>query len=196
MSRGSIMATVIALSLVALAGESQADQTSIQFKASDQHTCWEDTAGFDANLQPNPLPANPPPGSINFIRQTHGADFSVLTFNADGTFTSQGTTSTIRSNTSFGESTFSCSGTFAVQPNLSVTTNPACTFQNTVPSGDHGTITGGASLLQVTQGIELLMLSSLHPPVIETVNVTVPDGTPFTFQRLCTRAGSASHLNP
>jgi hypothetical protein len=189
------LATLVAaaLSIVSLATPAHAQ--SVQFQASIQRTCLEDTAGFDANLQPNPLPANPPPGSVNFIRRTHTSELYVLTFNADGSFTSQGSTTTIRSNNSVGESTFSCAGTFAVNADLSVDTTitPACPFQEA--NGESGTVAGGGSHLKVAQGIGHLLISSPHPPHVETVNVTTnPGGSPFSFERVCGRSGSAGQL--
>jgi hypothetical protein len=56
-------------------------------------------------------------------------------------------------------------------------------------------VTGAGSHLQVTQGSGL-MTTSAHPPSVETVNVTVPGGNPFSYERVCTRSGSASLLNP
>ncbi len=202
----SILATAIGLSLVALAGQSQAQ--SVQFQGSVQSTCWEDTAGFDASLQPNPLPVSPPPGSTNFLRRSHSADFTVYTLDAALNISSTGNHSHIRSGgTSFVESTSTCSGSFVINTlpgrdpnlidNLDLVTSSSCTFQDTVPSGASGTVTGIHTILQLTQGIDLLMVSAQHPPSIETVNVTNnPGGQPYSYQRLCERAGSLSRLNP
>jgi hypothetical protein len=184
----------VALSIAAVASPAHAQ--SVQFQASVQRTCVEDTAGFDANLQPNPLPANPPAGSTNFIRQTSGADFTMYTFNGDGTFSTQGTSTNIRTNNTVGESTFNCTGTFSVNAGLSLSTSASCTFQDSIPNMDSGTVTGSSSMIQITQGINLLMISSSLPPTVETVNVTVPGGNPFSYQRVCTRAGSAGQMNP
>jgi hypothetical protein len=75
-----------------------------------------------------------------------------------------------------------------------VTTSSSCTFQDTIPNTDSGTITNIHGVLQLTPDSKLVHFGP-HPPIVETVNVTVSGGGPFTFFRLCTRAGTETFLH-
>jgi hypothetical protein len=196
MRLSSLIIGVIALSSVVLADRNPAFAQSFAFVSFTQATCWEDTEGFDANLQPIPVPT-PTPAGTHFMRRSHGVNTGTTTFHTDGTFTSQAQTSSIRTsgNTLFGESQSTCAGTFVFNPaNQTLTTSSSCTFQDTIPNTDSGTITNIHGVLQLTPDSKLVHFGP-HPPVVETVNVTVSGGGPFTFFRLCTRAGTETLLH-
>jgi len=195
MRRPFIMATAVALSLAGLAGGKPAAAQPFLFQSSTKLSCWEDTAGFDVNMQPIPLtgPASP----VNFSHPTESSHFVLITFNADGTVAIQGQASTIRPTATnvFAESTFNCTGTAAFNPStLTVTvTTTSCTFQDTLPAASTGTTSGSQAIYKVTQGIGL-QVTAAHPPSVETVSVVTGPNAPFSFQRICTSAGSAGEL--
>jgi len=190
----STMATAIAvaLALMALADLRPAAAQPMQFQTSSKVSCWEDTAGFSANLQPLTPPGSVSP--VNFSRPSEAANFTLVIFGLDGaSVTLQGQDSTFRPTAAnpFSESTFTCAGTFVFDPvtqRITVTTT-SCTFQDTLPSPGSGTITGGVILYQATEGIAL-QLTAPHPPVVETVNVTTGPNAPYSYQRVCARAGT------
>jgi hypothetical protein len=195
MRLSSLIIGVIALSAVVLAGRSPAFAQSFTFVSLAQVTCWDDTEGFDVNLQPLPVPT-PTPAGTHFMRRTHAVNTGTSTFHSDGTFTSQGQASSIRSSgTLFGETQSTCTGTFVFNPaNQTLTTSSSCTFQDTIPNTDSGTITNIHGVLQLTPDAKLVH-SGPHPPVVETVNVNVSGGGSFAFSRLCTRAGTETFLH-
>jgi hypothetical protein len=192
----SITINVIALACAAVAGPSVGFAQTFTFTSSTQVTCWEDTEGFDANLQPIPVPS-PPPMGVHFMRRSHALRSGTWTFNLNGTVTEQTQSSTTRAVTSgtfFSESQAACSGAWSFNgANQTITTNIACNFQETVPAPEAGTITGIQAVFQLTQGQQLVH-SGPHPPVIETVNVTASPSGPFTYARLCERAGTLFFL--
>jgi hypothetical protein len=192
----SITINVIALACAALAGPSVGFAQTFTFTSSTQVTCWEDTEGFDANLQPIPVPS-PPPMGVHFMRRSHKLASGTTTFNLNGTVTQLTQSSTIHASTSgtlFAESHSACSGSWSFNgANQTITTNTACNFQDTIPTAETGSITGIQGVFQLTQGQQLVH-SGPHPPVIETVNVTASPSGPFTYARLCERAGTLFFL--
>jgi hypothetical protein len=193
----SITIGAIALACAALAGPSVVFAQTFTFTSSTQVTCWEDTEGFDANLQPIPVPS-PPPMGVHFMRRSHGVVTGTTTFNLNGTVTQatqSSTTRAVTTGTFFAESQSACSGSWSFNgANQTLTTNTACNFQGTIPDSDTGSITGIQAVYQLTQG-EQLVHSGPHPPTIETVNVTVSASGPFVYTRLCERAGTLFFLH-
>ena len=193
----SLTMGVIALACAALAGPSAAFAQTFTFTSSTQVTCWEDTEGFDANLQPIPVPS-PPPMGVHFMRRSHGVTAGTTTFNLNGTVTQLTQSSTIRAVTSgtfFADTQSACSGAWSFNgANQTITTNTACNFQETVPSNDAGSTTGIQSVFQLTQGTQLVHIGP-HPPVVETVNVATSASGPFTYTRVCERAETLFFLH-
>jgi hypothetical protein len=189
----SAMIAVTLSCVVPAAGPASAQ--SFTFISSTHATCWEDTEGFDASLQPKPVP-NPPPAGTHFLRFTDAVTTGTSTFNVDGSFTAQDQTSSIRSsgNALFGHSHSTCNGTFTFNASdQTLHTSSSCTFQDTIPNADTGTVTGIQGVLQLTPNQQLVH-SGPNPPVVETVSVNVASGGSFTFFRVCTRAGAQDFL--
>jgi hypothetical protein len=185
----------VTLSYVVMANTSPAFAQSFTFVSSTHATCWEDTEGFDANLQPKPVPT-PPPAGAHFLRLTDAVTTGTSTYSVDGSFTTQDQTSSIRSsgNTLVGQSHSTCTGTFTFNAaDQTLHTSSSCTFQDTIPNADTGTVTGIQGVLQLTPNQQLVH-SGPNPPVVETVNVNPAGGGSFTFFRVCTRAGALDFL--
>jgi hypothetical protein len=131
------------------------------------------------------------------MRRSHAVVTGTTTFNLNGTVTQLTQSSSIRtSNTgNFAESQSACSGSWSFNgANQTLTTNTACNFQEIIPGTDTGSITGIQAVLQLTAG-EQLVHSGPHPPTIETVNVATSASGPFTYSRLCERAGTLFFLH-
>ena len=60
---------------------------AVNLVSTTTRTCIEDTEGFDANLQPTPLPSFLP-GGTHFIRVSTHSDSGQGVFNLDGTLSS------------------------------------------------------------------------------------------------------------
>ena len=174
-----VMIGVIALSCVVLAETSPVFAQSVfTFVVSRKTSCIEDPAGFTAKLQPMP------PGLGQAIRTTDAANTDTVSFNLNGTYTTQGKSTTGRSDLTTSGATSSCSGTWTFNASDStIHTSETCSFTETFPGSDSGTITGIQGVLQLTPG-GVLVHAGPYPPVVQTV--TSGSGTTF---RVCQTSG-------
>jgi hypothetical protein len=169
----------------------RAGAESFTFTGTTFRSCWEDTEGFTAppDLQPIPLPGGTPPGT-HFLRLTTGSNSGTVTLNTDGTVTTTSQSTTIRNTTTsrVGVSEVTCNGTWTFDPAaLRLETTGQCNFANTIGGANTGTTPLNVSYRLV--GTTLVRVEPATPP-IETVNVLTGANAPFSYQRLCAVSGT------
>lgn len=197
MTRRMLLAALAAFALSLASGAASVGAETFKFVGTGFRSCWEDTEGFTAppDLQPIPLPAGNPPGT-HFLRLTTQSNSSTVIFNTDGTVTSTGVISTSIRNTTTGRvgvSEVTCQATWTLDATTQrVSTSGTCQFANTIGGASTGTSTSQA-LYQIT-GTTLVRIDP-PTPVVETVNVLTGPGAPFSYQRVCANTGSL-HLVP
>lgn len=160
--------------------------------------CVETTEGFGPNFQVHPLPPPDTPGT-HFIRRVARSTRGVIQFNGDGTATTTQLGTTINfSPVAFpvSENETTCSDTYTVHPDDTVTIEASCT-STAVAGGGIGnvsTTTGGVIKATIVQGNTALLYAPDHPPAVATITVTPPPGAgdAFTFERVCTLSGIGS----
>jgi hypothetical protein len=195
MTRRSI-GLALMLALLA-AGVQSASAASFTFADTTFRSCWEDTEGFDANLQPRPLPS-PLPAGTHFIRLTTSSDTGDFILNLDGTFTSTTINTNIRNvgvgNGQVGVSHSTCNGTWTFDAgSQTLNTQATCTFTNTTGGTNTGTVTGGASVYQLAGTI--LVRIGPDPPPVATVHVDQNGPTAaFDYQRVCSHSTTLHFL--
>jgi hypothetical protein len=181
--------TALALSVAVL--PAVADAETVKFVGTSFRACWEDTEGFTAppDLQPIPLPSGTPPGT-HFLRLTTQSNSGTTIFNTDGTVTSTDLISTSIRNTTtsrVGVSELTCNGTWTLDAAAGrVATTSTCDFTNTVGGASTGTVT--AHSFYRLAGTTLIRVDPATP-VVETVNVLTGPGAPYSYQRACTVSG-------
>lgn len=197
MTRRLRSALLVALGLSVAALPAVAAAETFKFVGTTFRSCWEDTEGFTAppDLQPIPLPSGNPPGT-HFLRLTTSSNSGTTVFNTDGTLTSTDVNSTTIRNTTtsrVGVSEVACQGTWILDAAAQrINTTSTCNFTNTVGGTSTGTSTSHASY-RLSDAI----LVRVNPavPVVETVNVLTGPGAPFSYQRVCATSGTL-HLVP
>lgn len=197
MSRRTLFAALTALVLSLATAPAPSGAETFKFLGTGFRSCWEDTEGFTAppDLQPIPLPPGNPPGT-HFLRLTTQSNSAIVTFNTDGTVTSTDVISTSIRNTTtsrVGVSEVTCNGTWSLDPTTQqVSTTGTCEFTNTVGGTSTGTSTSHS--FYRLAGTTLVRIDPATP-VVETVNVLTGSGAPFSYQRVCASTGSL-HLVP
>lgn len=190
MNQRSLVAALTILT-VCLAGlPAPAVAQTFTFLGTGLRSCWEDTEGFTAapDLQPIPLPAGDPPGT-HFRRRSDLTTSSTVIINTNGTHTTSIISTIVRNTgTSIAVSTSTCSGPVTFDngtQTLSVTNN--CSFTNTIGGNSTGTLVTHTdySLAGTT-----LVRREPSTPEVETVNVLTGTGAPFSYQRVCASTGS------
>ena len=165
---------------------------TFKFMGTTFRSCWEDTEGFTAppDLQPIPLPSGNPPGT-HFLRLTTQSNSGTTAFNSDGTVTGSDITSTSVRNTTtsrIGVSKVNCSGTWTLDPvTMQVSTSSTCDFTNTVGGTTTGTTTSHG--LYQLAGTTLIRIDP-PTPFVEKLDVLTGPNTPFSYQRVCTVSGT------
>ena len=191
MTRRVLLGALAALGLSVAILPASAGAATFTFVGTTFRSCWEDTEGFTAppDLQPIPLPSGTPPGT-HFLRLTTSANSSTVIFDTSGTLTSTETTTNIRSTTTtrVGVSETTCTGTLTFDPATQrVETTSTCNFASTIGGASTGTL--GARRIYRVVGTTLVRLDPATPDV-ETVNVLTGSGAPYSFQRVCGHSGT------
>ena len=192
MSRRLLFAALAALGLSVAILPASAGAATFTFVGTTFRSCWEDTEGFTAppDLQPIPLPSGNPPGT-HFLRLTTSANSSTVIFDTNGTVTTTDNISTsIRDTTTsrVAVSQLTCTGTLTFDPaSQRVDTTSTCNFTNTIGGASTGTF--GTRAIYRVVGTTLVRLQPATPEV-ETFNVLTGSGAPFSFQRVCGASGT------
>jgi hypothetical protein len=124
-------------------------------------------------------------------------DSGIYTFNGDGTGSSVGKSRNVNlsagSGTLVNVSSFTSDFSYTVNDDRTVdVSNFLTTFNGTFPNVNfHGTITGQAGRLQITDGETMLVTAPSEAYTVETLNYTAPLITQY---RICTRSTTATKL--
>lgn len=192
MARPTPFAALAAFALSIALLPASAGAETFKFVGTTFRSCWEDTEGFTAppDLQPIPLPPGNPAGT-HFLRLTTQSSSGTTIFNTDGTVTSTDITSTTIRNTTtsrVGVSEVACNGTWTLDaPTQQVGTTSTCNFTNTIGGSSTGTVS--SHVIYRLAGTTLVRVDPATP-VVETVNVLTGPGAPFSYQRVCSFSGT------
>jgi hypothetical protein len=182
--------TLILMLLIGLSAQ-LAVADGFTFASTAFSSCWEDTEGFDANLQPKPIPS-PTPAGTHFAQLTMKTDTGQVVLNLDGTVTSTFTTTNLHDvgvgNNQFSISHSTCPGTWTFDPaTQTLHTQYTCTFTST--TGSTGTVPGQGGIYRLA-GTTLVGIGQ-DPPRIDVIHVDQNGASAaFDIQRICNHSGA------
>jgi hypothetical protein len=193
MTRRLLFASLAALGLSVAVLPASAGADTFTFVGSSFRSCWEDTEGFTAppDLQPIPLPGGSPAGT-HFLRLTSHSISATTIFNTTGTVTVTDNVATAIRNTTtgrVGSSQATCTGTWTFDPATQrVNTTSTCNVTDTIGDANTATVVSTQAIYRLAGTI----LVRIEPatPVVETVNVLTGTGAPFSYQRVCGFSGT------